>query len=96
VLLGKSVMTVDPAMYRAVGLEPSAARVVVVKSHIQFRAGYDGIAREIVLLDSPGMSSDHLESLPYRRVSRPCFPFDRDFAPGLRATSRGGATADAR
>jgi microcystin degradation protein MlrC len=90
-LLGKSVMTVDPAMYRAVGLEPGAARIVVVKSHIQFRAGYDGIAREIILLDSPGMSSDHLEALPFRRLPRPFFPFDRDFSPTLTATSRGGA-----
>ena len=35
----RSVMTVDPAMYRAVGLEPNDAGIVVVKSHIQFRAG---------------------------------------------------------
>lgn len=73
-----AVFTVDPAMYRAVGLEPVDARIVVVKSHIQFRAGYDDIAREIILLDSPGMSSDHLESLPFRRIPRPMYPFDRD------------------
>jgi microcystin degradation protein MlrC len=77
-ILGNAVMTVDPAMYRAVGLEPERARIVVVKSHIQFRAGYDDIAREIILLDSPGMSSDHLEALPFRRIPRPMFPFDRD------------------
>lgn len=93
VLLGKSVMTVDPAMYRAVGLHPEEARIVVVKSHIQFRAGYDAIAREIILLDSPGMSGDHLALLPFRRVPRPFFPFDRDLAPDLRATSRGGGRA---
>jgi microcystin degradation protein MlrC len=79
-LLGNSVMTVDPEMYRAVGLEPSDARIVVVKSHIQFRAGYDGIAREIILLDSPGMSTDHLETLPWDKLERPMFPFDRGMA----------------
>ena len=52
-ILSNSVMTVDPAMYRAVGLEPNDAGIVVVKSHIQFRAGYAGIARAIILLDSP-------------------------------------------
>lgn len=87
-ILGNSVMTVDPAMYRAVGLEPSAARIVVVKSHIQFRAGYDGIADEIILLDSPGMSSDHLTALPFRRIERPMFPWDRDTVPAFEATSR--------
>ncbi|MDQ3695525.1 MAG: M81 family metallopeptidase [Chloroflexota bacterium] len=77
-ILGNAVMTVDPAMYRAVGLEPAEARIVVVKSHIQFRAGYDEIAREIILLDSPGMSSDHLDTLPFGRIPRPMFPFDRE------------------
>ncbi len=78
-LLSTVVMTVDPAMYRAVGLEPLDARIVVVKSAIQFRAGYAGIAKEMILLDSPGMSSDHLESLPFTEIPRPLFPFDRDF-----------------
>lgn len=73
----KPVLTVDPALYRAVGLEPAEAQVVVVKSHIQFRAGYAGIAREVLLLDTPGMSSDHLAALDYRRVGRPLFPLDR-------------------
>jgi microcystin degradation protein MlrC len=87
-ILGNTVMTVDPAMYRAVGLEPAEAKIVVVKSHIQFRAGYDGIAREIILLDSPGMSSDHLTTLPFRRIERPIFPFDRamTFAPAATAS----------
>jgi microcystin degradation protein MlrC len=72
----KSVMTVDPALFRAVGLEPGAAQIVVVKSHIQFRAGYAGLARGIIMLDSPGMSSDHLVALDFRRVDRPLFPLD--------------------
>lgn len=87
-ILGNSVMTVDPAMYRAVGLEPSEAGIVVVKSHIQFRAGYADIARAIILLDSPGMSSDHLESLPFARIERPMFPFDRDVTFVPRPVSR--------
>jgi len=87
-ILGNAVMTVDPAMYRAVGLEPGEVGIVVVKSHIQFRAGYADIARSIILLDSPGMSSDRLESLPFVRVARPLFPFDRDVAFVPRPVSR--------
>jgi microcystin degradation protein MlrC len=81
------VMTVDPALYRAVGLEPADAQIVVVKSHIQFRAGYAPIARKIILLDSPGMSSDHLTSLDFRHVGRPLFPLDDGFAPELVLTT---------
>ena len=92
-ILGNSVMTVDPAMYRAVGLEPSDAGIVVVKSHIQFRAGYADIARAIILLDSPGMSSDRLESLPFVKIERPLFPFDRAFEFVPHPVSRGAAEA---
>jgi microcystin degradation protein MlrC len=77
-ITSKPVFTVDPALYRAVGLEPAEAQIVVVKSHIQFRAGYAGLAKKILLLDSPGMSSDHLTSLDFRRIPRPLFPFDPD------------------
>lgn len=98
-ILGNSVMTVDPAMYRSVGLEPATAKIVVVKSHIQFRAGYDDIASEIVLLDSPGMSGDHLESLPFQAIERPLFPFDRGMtfaaAPWTRPHDADGGSAAA-
>src|SRR5215217_7967790 len=94
-ILGNSVMTVDPAMYRAVGLEPHDAGIVVVKSHIQFRAGYADIARAIILLDSPGMSSDCLKSLPFVRIERPLFPFDRVFEFVPHPVSRRAAEAPA-
>jgi microcystin degradation protein MlrC len=89
-ILGNAVMTVDPALYRAVGLDPDHAGIVVVKSHIQFRAGYADVARAIILLDSPGMSSDHLESLPFQRIPRPMFPLDREFAFVPEPVVRGG------
>jgi microcystin degradation protein MlrC len=75
-IVSTSVMTVDPELYRSVGLEPADAQIVVVKSHIQFRAGYEGLARKIILLDSPGMSSDLIAALPWRKVPRPMFPLD--------------------
>ena len=92
-ILGNAVMTVDPAMYRAVGLEPNDAGIVVVKSHIQFRAGYANLARAIILLDSPGMSGDRLESLPFVRIERPLFPFDRAFEFVPHPVSRRAAAA---
>lgn len=75
-IVSNSVMTVDPELYRAVGLEPKDAQIVVVKSHIQFRAGYDAFASRMILLDSPGMSSDHIAALPWQKVPRPIFPLD--------------------
>ena len=95
-IVSNAVFTVDPAMYEAVGLKPAEAQIVVVKSHIQFRAGYDGIAKEIILLDSPGMSSDHLESLDFRRIPRPIFPLDRETTFGCCMEWRDAVSAAAR
>ncbi|TXG85792.1 MAG: M81 family peptidase, partial [Thermomicrobiales bacterium] len=78
-ICSNSVMTVDPELYRAAGLEPKDAQIVVVKSAIQFRAGYP-FARRSIMLDSPGMSSDHIAALPWARVPRPIFPLDPEMS----------------
>jgi microcystin degradation protein MlrC len=76
VITSNSCFTIDPEIYRAVGLEPLDAQIVIVKSAGQFRSGYSDIATDIILLDSPGMSSDRLETYDFRRVPRPLYPLD--------------------
>jgi microcystin degradation protein MlrC len=71
--------TGDPAMYRSVGLEPTAADLVLVKSANQFRAEYEPISDRIFILDTPGASTANLKSLPFRKVQRPMYPFDDNF-----------------
>ena len=75
-----SCFSIDPEIYRAVGLEVTEAQIVVVKSAIQFRSGFVGIEKGIMLLDSPGMSSDHLDIYDFTRIPRPMFPFDPEVA----------------
>ena len=75
-LMEQSVHTGDPGMYRQVGLEPSEAKAVVVKSPTLFRGAYEPIAGEIVLLDSPGVSTSNFQRLPYQRIPRPMYPWD--------------------
>ncbi len=77
-IMSNSCFSIDPEIYRAVGLEPADAQIVVVKSAIQFRSGFVGIEHGIMLLDSPGMSSDHLDRYDFQRIPRPMFPFDPD------------------
>ena len=75
----RPLITVDPGLYRAVGLEPKDAQIVVVKSPNLFRAAYEPIAHEIIVVDAPGLASPHIRSLPFRRLQRPCYPFDEDW-----------------
>jgi len=72
----RSTMTVDPELYRSHGIEPQRMKIVVVKSPNGFRAAYEPIARKIFLVDTPGVSSANLRSLPYRRIPRPIYPLD--------------------
>jgi microcystin degradation protein MlrC len=70
--------TTDPAFYRAANLEPKDAHIVVVKSHAQFQDSYDEIATAIYILDTPGMSSDKISTLPFTKIDRPTYPWDLD------------------
>jgi microcystin degradation protein MlrC len=79
----RPAMTVDPTLYRSHGIEPSRMKIVVVKSPNGFRAEYEPLAKRIFLLDTPGVSSANLLSLPFRKIPRPMYPFDK-----VRFTSR--------
>jgi microcystin degradation protein MlrC len=76
VVMEHAVSTIDPELYRSVGLEPAEAQVVVVKSPNMFRAAYAPIAHQIIMVDTPGASAANLRALPFRRLPRPLYPFD--------------------
>ena len=61
-------MTVDPELFRSHGIDPQRMKIVVVKSPNGFRAEYEPIAKKIFLVDTPGVSSANLSTLPFRRV----------------------------
>jgi microcystin degradation protein MlrC len=76
----RSTMTVDPELYRSHGIEPLDMKIVAVKSPNGFRAAYGPIAKGMILVDTPGVSTANLRTIPYRRVPRPIYPLD----PGVR------------
>jgi microcystin degradation protein MlrC len=90
----RPAFTFDPALYRSVGLEPRDAKVVVVKSPLQFRDGYGAMAKACWVVDTPGPSTARLERLAWHNRSRPLFPFDDDFEPEIRAVLGPGRGAD--
>jgi microcystin degradation protein MlrC len=76
VAMEKPVIQWDPELYRSQGLEPMTAKMVAVKSPAAFRAAYDSLAEEIILLDIPGVCAPNLEAFPWKHISRPMYPFD--------------------
>ncbi len=72
----RSAMTVDPELFRSHGIEPLYMKIVVVKSPNGFRAAYEPLAKAVFLVDTPGVSTANLATLPWKRVSRPIYPLD--------------------
>ena len=79
----RSAMTVDPELFRSHGIDPTYCKIVVVKSPNGFRAAYEPLARQIFLVDTPGVSTANLRQLPFKRVPRPIYPLDPDTPPPL-------------
>ncbi|MBI1354673.1 MAG: hypothetical protein GC160_10025 [Acidobacteria bacterium] len=77
ILVGeRSTMTVDPELFRSHGLDPLYMKIVAVKSPNGFRAAYESFAKEMLVVDTPGVSTANLVSLPFQRVPRPIDPLD--------------------
>jgi microcystin degradation protein MlrC len=78
VLTSLRTMPFDAEQIRCLGLEPSAQRIIVVKSAIAWRAAYGDVARRAIFVDTPGVGASNLERFDYRRRPRPLWPLDPD------------------
>jgi microcystin degradation protein MlrC len=82
VVMERAVSQWDPQLYRSVGEEPTAARIVLVKSPMAFRAAYEGIYDEVIVVRAPGAADPNLASLPWQHLPRPIYPLDPDLDHG--------------
>lgn len=70
------VQAIDLSLFRSVGIEPTQARALVLKSNVHYRAAFAPIAAEIIDVDTPGISSPNLRAFTFRNVRRPIWPLD--------------------
>jgi microcystin degradation protein MlrC len=66
---------VSPELWRAFGVEPRDARLVVLKTAANFQY-FRPIAVDVIRVDTPGPATSDLASLPWKHVPRPIFPLD--------------------
>jgi microcystin degradation protein MlrC len=74
-----------PELFRAAGLDPFAAKVLVAKSPCGFRAAYAGRAAEIMVVRAPGCAPANFWELPYGQIPRPLWPWDEQMGWEARA-----------
>jgi microcystin degradation protein MlrC len=58
----------DQAMFRHIGCEPTAQKILVLKSSVHFRGDFTAIAEDILIVEAPGAFIDRPEKLPYRHL----------------------------
>jgi microcystin degradation protein MlrC len=54
VLASRKCQAADQEMFRHLGVEPRASRIVALKSSVHFRADFEPIAKEVLVVKSPG------------------------------------------
>ena len=70
--------TFHPEAMVALGLDPNALRILVVKSSQHFHAGFAPIASDILYASSPGALSQDFATFPYTLRSGRYWPRDED------------------
>lgn len=76
VLTERKTMPFDTEQLRSVGITPEHCRAIVVKSATAWRAAYEPLAGAVLDVDTPGICTTDLSTLPYRHLTRPIFPLD--------------------
>jgi microcystin degradation protein MlrC len=68
VVASKKLQGADQAIFRHVGIEPAAQRILVLKSSVHFRADFEPIAQEVLVVAAPGAFPADPATLPFRKL----------------------------
>ena len=71
----------DPSAFTHQGLDCKARRALVVKSTNHFQLGFTPLARETLLVATPGALNMEFARLPYRVFAAPYWPRHADLQP---------------
>src|ERR1700731_824213 len=81
VVITNNGQAVDLAQFTSLGIDPTRYRTVAVKSMQHFRAAFEPIARQVVLVDTGALCSEIYTPELFTKVRRPVWPLDPIPAP---------------
>jgi microcystin degradation protein MlrC len=67
---------VDLGQFTSLGIDPTRYTTVCVKSMQHFRAAFEPIARDVILVDTGALCSEHYTPELFDKVRRPVWPLD--------------------
>lgn len=68
----------DAGCFTHAGIDPSQKKYILVKSRQHFRAGFEAMAKHILMVAGPGCCSSDYDSFPWKNLRRPIYPLDMD------------------
>lgn len=66
----------DLGVFTHCGLDPRQANYVLLSSRQHFKAGFEPIAKHILLVSGPGVCTSDYDSLAFENLTRPIYPLD--------------------
>jgi microcystin degradation protein MlrC len=76
VVITNNGQATDLAQFTSLGIDPTRYSTVCVKSMQHFRAAFEPIAREVILVDTGALCSGNYPPELYKKVRRPVWPLD--------------------
>jgi len=70
VLTSRKQQAADQAMLRHVGIEPTRQKILALKSSVHFRADFQPVAEEILIVAAPGANPVDNRDLPYKHLRK--------------------------
>lgn len=73
----------DLGVFTHAGIDPALKKYILIKSRQHFRAGFEPILKDVVMVSGPGICTSDYAQFPWKNVRRPIYPLDSETAPGL-------------
>jgi microcystin degradation protein MlrC len=77
-LTSRAESPIDLNVFRAHGIDPTTKSVIALKGKGHFRAAFEPIASQVILVEGPGITGADLSRLPFEHLARPIWPLDPD------------------
>ncbi|MCA8929453.1 MAG: M81 family metallopeptidase, partial [Alphaproteobacteria bacterium] len=66
----------DEQAFRALGIDPTRKRFLMLKSRVHFRAGFEAMAKDVIECAGTGVCTSDYGQLTFKNVRRPIYPLD--------------------
>src|SRR2546427_9943402 len=76
IIITNNGQAVDLGQFTSLGVDPTRYRTVAVKSMQHFRAAFEPIARDVILVDTGALCSEIYTPQLFTKVRRPVYPLE--------------------